>query len=426
MFRALHLVLSYLCVPFIFAFLLVRGIGDPTYRPRRSERFGFVPRNIRQNCIWIHAVSAGEAIAAARVVESLSSVDSKVSWLITTTTPTGSQEILTRLRNRVDHCYAPYDTPGSVARFLRRTKPKMLLLMETELWPHMVRRTRASGASVYLINARLSEKSSRGYARMKDLTNSMLDCLSGIACQDEDSAHRFSNLGYSRQRTIVTGSIKWDVELPPALPLELQRKMEFLSSRHDCLWIAGSTHPGEEEIALEAHTKVRESIPNAVLILAPRHVNRSAELLELCRDSGFQTELLNFADDKTEVIMVDQMGILFRLYGFAKLAFIGGSLQGTGGHNPIEPAIQGVPIAMGPDRHNFAEICSLFEQQDCVSEVGNADDLASTVIRLKHDNHLWQYQSQQVREVVLLNKGALPKLHTCILRWIEESTAFQT
>lgn len=426
MFRVLHLVLSYLCIPFVFAFLLIRGIGDATYRSRRSERFGFVPQDVPQHCIWFHAVSAGEAIATVRIVKALLEVDSGLSLLVTTTTPTGSREISERLGNRVRHCYAPYDTPGSVERFLRRTKPKILLLMETELWPHLVRKTRASGASVYLINARLSEKSFRGYTRIRDLALSILDSLNGIACQDEVSAERFVKLGYSRQQTVVTGSVKWDVDLPPALPSELQRKMQSLSSRSEFTWIAGSTHPGEEEIALSAHARIRETLPRSILVLAPRHVHRCTELLELCRSSGFQTELLSSAHDKTEVILVGQMGVLFRLYGFAKLSFIGGSLQGTGGHNPIEPAIQGVPIAMGPDRHNFADICSRFERQDCLSEVSNAYDLASTVIRLWQDKDEWDRQSRLVRDVVTNNQGALPRLQSSIFQWIKEATACQT
>lgn len=419
MFRVVYSVLSYLCVPFLFAFLLIRGIGDPTYRPRKRERFGFVPRNIPENCIWFHAVSAGEAIATARIVEQLLGVDSNLQILITTTTPMGSREVVTRLGNRVDHCYAPYDTPGSVARFLRRIKPRILLLMETELWPHLVRKTRSTGASVYLINARLSTKSLRGYARLRDLTTSMLNSVGGIACQDSDSADRFASLGYPRPQTTVTGSVKWDVEAPPALPPPLQDAMESLRSTKECIWIAGSTHPGEELVALKAHKKIRQSIPNAILILAPRHIHRCAELLELSRRSGFVTETQDRVSEDVAVILVKQMGVLFRLYGFAKLAFVGGSLQGTGGHNPIEPAIQGIPIAMGPDRHNFADICNRFEQQNCINEINDADDLASTVIQLCEARDEWTRQSHRVRSVVSNNQGALPRLQSSIFQWIE-------
>lgn len=422
MFRVFYLVVSYLCLPFVFAFLLIRGIADKTYRARRRERFGFVPQGIPENCIWFHAVSAGEAIATVRTVEALLDVDSNLPLLITTTTPMGSREVLSRLGDRVEHCYAPYDTPGSVARFLRRTKPRILLLMETELWPHLVRKTSGFGTPVYLINARLSEKSLRGYSRLKDLTTSMLNSLSGIACQDKGSADRFASLGYPKLQTSVTGSVKWDVELPSPLAPTLQNAMESLRSTNEYIWIAGSTHPGEEEIVLAAHKKVRESIPNAILILAPRHIHRRAELLELGRSSGFNVETQDHVHHETEVILVDQMGVLFRLYGFAKLAFIGGSLQGTGGHNPIEPAVQGIPIAMGPDRHNFADICNRFEQKNCITEINDADDLASTVIRLFEEKDEWNRQSRQVRSVVSDNQGALLHLQSSILRWIEATT----
>lgn len=426
MFRVLYLVLSYLCLPFVFAFLLIRGIGDPTYRPRKRERFGIVSQDIAENCIWFHAVSAGEAIATARIVNQLLAEDLNFPILVTTTTPMGSREVQTRLGDRVDHCYAPYDTPGSVARFLRRIKPRMLLLMETELWPHLVRKTRTTGAPVYLINARLSEKSLKGYTRLRDLTRSMLSYLSGVACQDNDSANRFASLGYPIRQTTVTGSVKWDVEKPPPLPSSLQNAMESLESAVEFIWIAGSTHPGEEEIALEAHKKVRQSIPSATLVLVPRHIHRCVELLELCRSSGFRAETQNRIHSGTEVVLIDQMGVLFRLYGFAKLAFIGGSLQGTGGHNPIEPASQGVPIAMGPDRHNFADICQRFEQQNCINAINDADDLASTVLRLFEDKDEWNRQSRQVRSVVSNNQGALPRLQSAILQWIEATTPGQS
>lgn len=422
MFRVVYLVLSYLCVPFVFAFLFVRGIGDKTYRPRRGERFGFVARNIPENCIWFHAVSAGEAIATVRVVEQLLGEDSNHKILVTTTTPMGSREVQTRLGNRVEHCYAPYDTPGSVARFLRRIKPRILLLMETELWPHLVRKTRSTGAPVYLINARLSAKSMKGYARLKDLTISMFSSLSGIACQDNDSADRFASLGYPKAQTTVTGSVKWDVAAPPPLPSPLQDAMESLKSTNEFIWIAGSTHPGEEEVVLNAHKRVKGSFPNAILVLVPRHIHRCAELLELSRRAGFRAETQDHVRAETEVILVDQMGVLFQLYGFAKIAFVGGSLQGTGGHNPIEPAIQGIPIAMGPDRHNFADICSRFEQQNCINAINDADDLASTVMRLFEEKGEWDRQSRQLRNVVSHNQGALPRLQSAILLWIKTAT----
>lgn len=423
MFRVLYQALSFLCVPFVFTYLILRGIRDRSYRDRRAERFGYVPPSIPKNCIWFHAVSTGEAIATVQIVESLLDANSELPLLITTTTPTGSREITTRLGSQVSHCYAPYDTPGSVNRFLQRTRPQMLFLMETELWPHLVRKTFLCCAPVYLINARLSEKSLRGYEKVGDLTTSMLKCLTGIACQDTDSADRFERLGYSNPQTVVTGSVKWDIEMPPSLPPKLQNTMESLRSSAECLWIAGSTHPGEEEVALEAHNKIRDFIPNARLVLAPRHIRRCTELLEQCRKSGFKTELLDGADETTEVVLIDQMGILFRLYGFAKLAFIGGSLQGTGGHNPIEAAVQGVPIAMGPDRHNFAEICDQFMEQDCINEVSNADELASTVVRIHEKKDEWDRQSLQVRSVVSSNQGALARLRSSILHWIEIATA---
>ena len=426
MFRAIYTFLSYVSAPFVFLYLIVRGLRDPSYRERRIERFGFTPPDISANGIWIHTVSAGEALAAVPIVEFLLSTYTDCSVLVTATTPAGSNEIVKRFGAQVEHCYAPYDFPWAVRRFLSQAKPKALFLMETELWPNLVRVTSRNDVPVFLVNARLSDKSAQGYSRLGDLTSSTLSAIQGIACQYEDTAQRFAQLGVPLQKIQVTGSVKFDVGSPPPLPTGLQEKMEILGTASDHVWIAGSTHSGEEEIALVAHGNIRSSLEDATLILAPRHTNRCAEVMELCKHHGFRVSTLDGDLDKVDVVLVDQMGILFAIYGFARVAFIGGSLQGTGGHNPIEAAVHGVPIVMGPDRHNFEEICRRFKQSRCLNDIGNANELAVTVRRLLADETEWTRQSRCVREVVADNQGALTKLKSTISDWLGDDPISRT
>lgn len=194
--------------------------------------------------------------------------------------------------------------------------------------------------------------------------------------------------------------------------------MEQLRARTANLWIAGSTHPTEEEVVLAAHLQIRATLPDTILILAPRHVNRCSDVLSLCNRYGLKSSMIGNANMDSEVLIVDQMGVLFGLYRFAKAAFIGGSLEGTGGHNPIEAALHGVPVAMGPDRRNFEEICKRFAQNRCLNDIGNATDLSRTITRLLNDHEEWKHQSHNVREVVRENQGALDRLKSTISAWM--------
>lgn len=423
---AIYAVLSRLCLPFVFGYLLIRGLFDASYRDRRRERFGFVPKGLPQDCIWVHTVSAGEAIAAIPVIEFLLESYADTNVLVTASTPTGSSEIVRRFADRVGHCYAPYDIPSSVRRFLSSTRPRALFLMETELWPNLVRACSRVGVPVYLINARLSEKSARGYSRLGDLTFNTLEHLQGIACQYEDSARRFKELGVPPDKIRTTGSVKFDVGSPPPLPKKVSETVEHLRARSTNLWIAGSTHPTEEEVVLAAHVQVRASIPDTILILAPRHVHRCSDVLAICNQLGLKSSTFGNANENSEVLIVNQMGILFGLYRFAKAAFIGGSLEGTGGHNPIEAAFHGVPFAMGPDRRNFEEVCKRFAQSRCLNDIGDADDLSRTVTRLLKDHEEWERQSRKAREVVHENQGALDRLKSTISVWMPTNPSSPT
>ena len=418
--RFIYAVISRLSLPVFYGYLLYRGVKEPTYRARKRERFGFVPTNIRTGSIWFHTVSAGEAIAALPIIEVVLHERAGEHVLVTTTTPTGYEVMRKRFGSRIDLCYVPYDIPSCVNRFLKRTRPKVLFLLETELWPNLVNRTATSEIPVYLLNARLSEKSAKGYARLGSLTKSMLENIRVVACQYQDTLDRFHNLGVTKQQLVITGNVKFDLtDHVLSLTDDIQAIKE-LRNNGVLIWLAGSTHSPEEEVVLNAHKSVLQEFPSAKLILAPRHVSRADEILSECKSKGLSVCLSSLLDLNAEVVVINQMGILFTLYQCASVAFVGGSLQHTGGHNPIEPAFHGLPILMGPNRWNFAEVCTRFAEQECLFMVNNAAEIAERVLYYHQDPSTRAQCSERARGVVQANQGALKRVCTLVNSWLDQ------
>lgn len=395
---------------------------DPTYRVRIKERFGYTPTSPNVPTVWIHAVSAGEVIAVAPLIEDLVAKFPSLRFLVTTTTPTGAEEVSRRLDSKVTHLFAPYDLPGCVNRFSRRQNPVILILVETELWPNLIGSLYSKGVPIYLVNARLSKKSFRNYSRFRRLTKLMLNKLSGISCQYEDTAQRFKSLGAQSKLVTTTGSIKFDITVPK-LDADVTRtlKKDWVFDRR--VVIAASTHPPEEELVLNAYGKLLDKFPDLLLILVPRHPPRTQEVVELCQESGFSYGRLSETPKQTQVLIVDQMGMLVPALGLGHVVFIGGSLQGTGGHNPIEPAVQHVPMLMGPDRHNFDEICRRFEDAGALETVHDADEIYSAATRLLEDPSIVSARTDAAYEVVQSNQGATARLDQSLVTWIKSATA---
>ena len=386
-------------LPWVVLRLFWKSVREPPYRQRIAERFGAVSPAVGADCIWFHTVSAGETIAAAPVIRAVQHRLPERSVLVTTMTPAGSARVAALLGDTVAHCYAPYDYPWAVRRFLRRVRPAALVLMETELWPNMVRQTSERGADVFLVNARLSERSYRGYRRVGGLARPMLRRLSAVICQYDDTATRFRALG--ARNVTVTGSVKFDAVLPAD-----QFGVGELDLGAAPVWIAGSTHPGEEEIVLEAHSELRRRFPGLRLILAPRHTSRVSEVLGLLRERGMAASLLSRRETGASVIVADVMGTLPHLYGLAGVAVVGGSLDDTGGHNPIEPASQGVPVLMGPARFKVEEIWARLDAAGCAHAVASAADLVAEVGALLDDPARCAAEGERAKAVVAANRGA--------------------
>lgn len=409
--RLLYTGLLYLLLPLALLRLYWRGQRDPGHRQRWRERFGWVAPLPEPACLWLHAVSVGETRAALPLIRALRERDPHRTILVTTTTLTGSRQVREALGDQVQHVYAPYDLPGAVRRFLRQAQPQLAIIMETELWPNLLHQCAAAGIPTLIANARLSERSMRGYARFGWLTRPMLHDIALIAAQSEADAERFRALG--APRVAVTGNLKYDLTLPDDLAEQGRQLRRELFGENRPVWIAASTHIGEDEQVLDAFAQLRGFWPDLLLLLVPRHPERFDSVAELCRRRGFSVTRRSEKQPcsvETAVFLGDSMGELLRFYAAADLAFVGGSLIPTGGHNVLEPALLGLPTLFGPHMFNFTEASERLLQAGAAWQVGNAGELAAAVDRLLADPASGRNAGQRGRAVVERHRGALAAL----------------
>ena len=421
--RYLYSALLYLLTPFVLLRLCWRGLRAPAYWQRWGERFGYYSRFDLHDSLWIHAVSVGEVVAAAPLVRALRAARPKATLLITTMTPTGSAQVRRLFGAEVRHVYVPYDLPGAVRRFLEQARPRLALIMETELWPNLFHACATRGVPLIVANARLSARSAVGYHRVGALARATLRDVSVIAAQSETDAERFIALGAPRETLHVTGSIKFDMHLPASLREQAQVLRRELGVQRP-VWIAASTHEGEEEQVLEAFAQVRVQVANALLLLVPRHPERFARVAALCEKRGLslvsRSSHLPCQSD-TAVFLGDSMGELPLFYAAADLAFIGGSLVPTGGHNPLEAAALGVPLLFGPQMFNFAAISQLLLRENAALQVGDAQALGDGVVLLLRDTERRHALGENGRRVVAANRGALERLMKIVTAYLSDA-----
>jgi 3-deoxy-D-manno-octulosonic-acid transferase len=398
-----------LALPFILFRLWWRGRRAPGRRENWWHRLGIVPE-IPGAVIWVHAVSVGETIAAGPMVRRLLAGNPDATILMTAMTDTGLAQARKMFGNRVRYAYAPYDTPGSVRRFLNRTRPRILVIMETEIWPNMIRQSRKRKVPVFLINARLSERSARGYERIRGLVLPIMQSISWVAAQAENDAERFRRIGLDPERIEVTGSVKFDVDIGDDTRRAACVLRQRLGNRP--VWIAGSTHGGEDEQLLQAHRQILDRHPEALLVIAPRHPDRFGAVAEMIRGQGYSLarRSLQETPDSAQIYLGDTMGELMMLYGASDLAFVGGSLIPRGGHNPLEPAAWGIPVFAGHHIFNFETIYQSLLEERGVSLVNGADDLAERVSVLFARPDIRHETGQRALAVLNKNRGALDKV----------------
>jgi len=406
-------ILSYFLLPLIFLAMLWRGIKTRGYWYRLNERFGVYHFESLDESIWIHAVSVGEVQAAIPLVKNIQKKYPEQNVVITTQTPTGSERVKEIFGDSVTHCYVPYDVSLIVRRFIKQVKPVLAIIMETEIWPSLYLECYKKNIPIIIASARISPRSINSYERFKILFKPTLNQVRLIAAQTSRDAERFLNLGAEAKRVRVIGNLKFDFMFVPSNLQEkgVEYRSKFLQGRD--VWIAASTHPGEEEIIFQTHKGLMEKFPNLLLILAPRHPERSAQIINLLSENSLtycQRSLQETPQDETQVLLLDTLGELPMFYAASQVAFVGGSLVPIGGHNLLEPAALSLPILTGTNTFNAPDISEMLEEVGALEYVQNAED-----IHLKVTNYLIEPGKAKLsggagKVVIAENYGALDKL----------------
>ncbi len=410
MMRLVYGVLTRVAAPAVFAATLVRAAKDPAYRTHLGERFG-LGRRLAMPSIWLHAVSVGEVSAAAALVRALHARHPDVPLVLTTATPTGRAQAATLFGADVEVRFLPYDTAGSVRRFLARIRPLAAIIMETELWPNLLHECGRRGVPVVFASARLAAKSVPRYRRFGTLFSAGLR-NAWVAAQSSADADRFIALGADPARTRVVGNLKFDMRLGEAVAengRELRRR--YLGARP--VWTAGSTHEGEEELLLGAHAVLERAVRGALLVLVPRHPQRFAGVAALLERRGLVFDRRGRSETvrpEAQVLLLDTMGELTAFYAASDVAFVGGSLVPVGGHNLLEPAALGVPVITGPHTQNGPEIARLLIEAGGALEVADGIALAAAAGRLLADPALRERMGESARSFVEAHRGSLARL----------------
>lgn len=416
--RIFYTLLFYLVTPLVLLRLLIRSRKAPAYRRRWKERFGFVPALKADKVIWVHSVSVGETLAAVPLIKQLQQRYPKAQLVVTTMTPTGSERVKASFGDSVYHAYAPYDLPDVVARFLRRVKPNLLVIMETELWPNLIAGCARRNIPVVVANARLSGKSAQGYQRVAGLTTSLLSNVSKIAAQHQEDGNRFVELGLPPEKLSVTGNIKFDLELGSELIEKAESlKTQWRGGSERPVWLVASTHSGEDEQILTAFRQVLTRHPSLLLVLVPRHPERFNDVAQLCGERGFT--LVRRSEGAApqasdQILLGDTMGELLAFCGASDIVFMGGSLVPVGGHNLIEPAAWSAPVLSGPHLFNFAEASRLLLAADGMQICENSEQLAEKLEALLSNPARCEQMGLAAKEVAEQNRGALSRLLTVI------------
>ena len=419
--RFLYNLVFTLAIPFILIRMWLRGDSNPGYRQRWAERFALFSFTGKPHGLLIHSVSVGETLAAEPLVRSLQAASPDLTLTITTTTPTGSDQVKRiyakdLAAGRIVHLYLPYDLPWLMARLLKKIQPSLCIIMETELWPNIIRSCNKRQVPVILANARLSEKSAKGYAKFPKLTQPMLQGLDLIAAQHRNDAQRFIDLGIDEHKVDVTGSIKFDINVPEQV-LEQGQTLKTLWGQTRPVLVLASSHEGEDDLILNSYQQLLPEFPDLLLVIVPRHPERFDEVAALVLDRELHLVRRSESFDKgnlqvnpmTQVYLADTMGEMLLLLASADLAIMGGSFIEHGGHNPLEACALSKAVIMGPSDYNFAAITQQLIQQGAMQQA-SAEQLTICIRQLLERPEMRAEMGQNGMRVVAENQGAVRHL----------------
>ena len=414
MLRFWYTLLSYCIQPLILLFMWKKSLQQPNYRKRLSERYGIYPHFTKPtpNGIIVHAASVGEVIAATPLIKAIQVRYPKLPITITTVTPTGSTRVKDAFGESVSHFYLPYDLPDAINRFIDFVQPKLMIVIETELWPNLIARFHQRNIPFIVANARLSPRSAKRYGWIKRALKGTWQRTNMILAQDKVSEQRYLDLGYPHEKLVNTGNLKFDLEITEHLREKVFETVEALNISKRLVWIAGSTHEGEEKMILNAHQELLKKHPDLLLILVPRHPERFNQVEELIQKSGLsykKRSQFEPLEQTIQVLLGDTMGEMMVLYGLAEIAFVGGSLVKHGGHNPLEPIAFELPVISGVHTYNFPEIFDKLRSVHGVIEVESSAALAQTVAFLLENRNAREKIARYGFEVLKENQGALAR-----------------
>ncbi len=413
--------LAYLVSPFILGRFLIKGIKNREYLKRLNERLGFINFPPQFSCVWFHAVSVGESRAVAPIVNLFRDRRSDLNLLITTTTPTGSEVVKKEFNNYVFHTYFPLDLSLVLDGFIKRANPALVVIVETEIWPNLFLKCHGKDIPVIMINARLSPSSFKGYKRIKSFMAGVLNCCEKILARSDEDAERFISLGVKPNKVIVCGDIKFDITMSKDIIVRAKElRSKITKGKNKLIWIAASTHKGEEEILLRVYKNIIKDHPDFLLIIAPRHPERVDEVLELCKK--YNLIWVKRSEYKYEkefsVFVVDTLGELMLFYGLSNISFVGGSLVKVGGHNLLEPASLGLPIITGKYLFNFEESRQLLLKGRGMIIVDGEQSLEKELRDLIDNDQKRKELGTRAQKIVKLNQGSSLKVFSILNEYV--------
>jgi 3-deoxy-D-manno-octulosonic-acid transferase len=416
-----NLILHTLVAPFLAAYYFPRIVLGRKYRHSLSGKLGrlpadFVPEGLPKPRVWFHAVSVGEVTALGPLVKAFKEIRPQASIIVSTGTETGQDRAHESIGDAEGFFYLPLDFPNFVNSVVKRIQPDLFVLMETELWPNLIHSIKGSGATIVLANGRISDRSFPRYKRLRAFFSSTLSSIDLFLMASETDGRRIAEMGASPERIRVTGNTKFDAALGK-FPDGSEAAMRDLLGvdGFETVLVAGSTHPGEHEMVLDAYLDLRKDFPDLILILVPRHVDKTPQIISAMKDRMMEPPFLRSASDAGEkrsgrkVIIVDRTGELFQIFSLASVVFMGGSLVPKGGQNILEPAAWGKMVLFGPSMEDFRDAADILVRAGSGIQVRGVDDLVRQAVEILSDPDSARRAGMKGREEILRHVGSAGK-----------------